>query len=404
VDAASNQIWLARITDAGVVPATLVGGFEDRPAQYRPNGFTPDSRFALFNHYSNLIPDGVDVIDTWANARHWSVDAPEGMNPNSLLAPRGLWLSYWFGLAVPSYVARITADGATTHELPPGSSAVTFSASGTRVFYVVGGVEREVYVRELLAEPVLIDSAVAGSELVTLEPFIAGEQHVIASYSNAAGKLELRRLSTSAEPVLLSDPARSALQTFSSEDGTSLFLIYSLETTRELELVDATAAAPRLPVASVPVDVSPIRVGATASGHFWYNVGNTELHVIARDAAGELASVQVSEPGETIFRCLTDDQPKTPADKLVFMDDVEKSLVLVSLAAPAARRVTELTPAAGAQLRCPRWSPAGDAFAYSELDSAGSRIYLVRWTAADPEPPQLVHEADADLTIELTRP
>jgi hypothetical protein len=411
--ARDDHLWLVRMLDDGLVPARLVAGFEDRPGNHYLSGYLGDGRFAVYDRGSNLIPNGVDVVDTWSNTLHWSIDTELGEAiSHSTVAPSGLWLHYSLGVAaLRDGFARITADGATTFELPIGTGLVYFGGDGNRAVYTVfdtptGAIR--LFVHDLPGEASEIDAVVVGATFSWLEGLTPDAQHALVYYESSAGLMQLRRIALdgSSDPVLLSDPARSLTRRVAARDGSATVLIYEDASGQALEIMIGDDHATVIAIAALPPhDQVPAGAAPAGDAGFWYWLGSTELHAIALEG-GELVAAQINAAGEQLAPC-GNSYPGTvpaPVHRHVFSDGAAGTLVLLDSSALLPARMATLMPAHGGQLGCPTWSPAGDSFGFVEHTDSTSYVYLVSWNDEGPSAPMLIHELEGVAELAIVRP
>jgi hypothetical protein len=416
--ASDSNLFIVRLTDQGVVPATPISGFGGRPGNEYLRAWTGDSRYALFVRGSNLIGDGVDVVDTRTNSLLWYADT--GLSDQSAgitVAPTGPWFAYWLGtMKREPWVARIERTGVTTMKLPADANAGMFDETGTRLAYSTYDSATKIqklFIMELggATQPL---GDVGGYAFASIEAFLPGTDRVLVSVqASSTDHFTLESLSTgSGAPMVISDKTRTPSWRVPSTDFSSFLILYTSASSQDLELVDPTGAAPALPIASYPADAALV-IAAVDAQRFSYTVNadrtlatNAELHIVQRDGSGGVLNSQLNMPAEIALGCSDSNHPKPPASKLVFMDLKTFALNLIDLSGKTPKRVATLAPSlAGAtQVFCPQWGPKGDAFAYSELSATTSRIRLVRWGSGAPEAPKDVYDTAAAVEVVVARP
>ena len=419
--ASDENLHLIRFTADGFVPARLVDGFAGMPGNHYRSGFTltgyvgwsADARFVGLERGSNLIGDGVDIVDTFRYRRHFSAGEPLDDSALVVFARQGLWFHYWLradGQPARHAYARLTEQGASAPvHMPEHASLQLFDPAGQRLFYITSDPvldRRRAFVRDLEdGTDVELQSAVTGpqrfSSLLGIE---ADGRHVRALYSDGAGTVTMRRLAADGSVgSALSDLSRPLRTQVAPRDGNVVLYEY-LDAMRELEATDASGQT-RAELGQSDPALS-FELGPLGNRHVYYTLANSELHAIGIDDGGAIRDSLVSMPGEGgVSVCRSYDGPEPGEGRMAFTESEGGSLVLLDTRGGAVTRAAKLLPQNGGRLACPVWSPDGDALAYQEHGATPTTVSLVRWPADGPQAPQPIFErSEAIHSLELIAP
>jgi hypothetical protein len=414
--ASDTNLSIVRLTDQGVVPPTPISGFAGRPGNEYPKAWSGDGRYAFFERGSNIIGDGVDVVDTRTNSLLWYADTGlDDDNASVEVAPKGTWFAYWLGLDKrKASVAHIGSATVTSTALPIVGANFVFDSDGTHMAYpdTMGQITK-LFVQTLGGKT---DPAgdVDGYVFASPEAFMPdGRVLALLQPDPSNEQLVVEALSTNgADPVVIGDRTRTPNWRVPSRNFSSMVFLYKMQDSQDLAFVDPAGKAADVPIASYPTDAQVV-IRAIDDERFFYTINadlstatNAEVHVVQRADDGSALDTQLNTKDEVAIGCVDPFRNGPPASKLVFMDLKTNTLVLIDLSGDTPQRVATLPPSLdGAQrVYCPTWGPNGDAFAYTEISDTSSRIRLVRWGDAAPEDPQTAYEADAAVDILVVRP
>jgi len=413
VDAASDtNLFLARVLDSGFVPGVPVAGFSGRPGNEYLSGWSGDGRFAIFERGSNIIGDGIDIVDTWTNSLHDSIDG-SGDNLILVVAPRGLWFYYLItSRNTPrSNFVHITANGIEQLDAPGRIEFEAFSDGGTRAVYKTLDKDNQsqFYYLDLdTGESVeIIPDPVPDSSIFNVREFSIDDDHLLAQFETTGDEYVARRLCISTgESELISDPDRGKVGFWSTLDGSALLIRYENENGYEFILIDPLGELPPEHVVTLS-DRPTVVVGRAGKSHLYLDIWNRGTMLVARDSTGALKSETLIETTGAVADCGLIRSPEPPNDKIAF--HATEGFVLIDLGEPVARRVATIGSQHGGVIECPIWNMEGDGFAYAEITNNeqenSGRIYAVRWkSGSDPELPELVYESSENLEVVAYRP
>jgi hypothetical protein len=415
--ASDSNLFIVRLTDSGIVPATPISGFAGRPGNEYLRAWSGDNRYAFFVRGSNIIGDGLDVVDTRTNSLLWSADTGLDDETASIeVAPKGTWFAYWLGTTKrTASIAHIEHDRVSSTALPIEGYSFVFDAQGTHLAYpdvdVDAGVTK-LFVQTLGGAAVQIGEA-DGYASGFIDSFTPDGRVLVLVWNDAADEVPVIESFPiqGGDPVIIGDGTGNAPWRVPSTHFSVMLFAYTTPDSLELAFVDPAGKAPNVPVASYPADAQP-SIRAIDDKRFVYTIttgavgtSDTELHLVQLDADAKVVDARFDKQDDAVADC-TDTLSHSPADKLVYIERNTHALTLVDLRGDTPQRVATLAPSldGAKEVFCPTWGPNGDAFAYTELSATSSRIRLVRWGDGDPEAPQDVYEADEAVEIKVVRP
>ncbi len=412
-----TNLFIVRLTDRGIVPATPISGFEGRPGNEYPKAWSGDGRYAFFERGSNIIGDGIDVVDAQTNSLLWYADnAPNEQSASVDVAPKGLWFAYTLGLDKrPASVAHIEHGGVKSTALPSAGYGFTFDADGTHMAYPNFDATTHVtklFVQTLGGATVPIGDP-DGYPVATITMFMPDGRVLAFVQSNpSADQIVNELLSTQGDaPVILGDETRQASLPLPSLDGSRMLMVYT-EVGQDLAFIDPTGKAPDVPIVSYPPEAAVGDRAIDDKRFIYYTIstasasmGVDELHIVKLDGEGKVVDTRLDTQDPIGTDCYSP-FTRSSLTKLVFLNTNTKTLNLIDLRGDTPKRVAMLAPSVdGARpLYCPMWGPNGDAFAYTEISDTSSRIRLVRWGDGAPEEPRTVYETDAVADVMVLRP
>ncbi|HMI92151.1 MAG TPA: hypothetical protein VK509_12335, partial [Polyangiales bacterium] len=427
----NGGLFLVRFTDDGFVPARPVAGFEHIPAVHAgrlrtdPNQLAwsayiddegqtqrlwPDRRFVAIERGMTPGELGIDVVDTWANKRHFTIGARPDVTAVSLSFG---WHGAQFTYSVTDASGRrdgyayLSAGGRTAGvELGPDGRILPFSRQDEYLIYVdatdPGGL-RVVKHNAVNGEETAFDVAVPDEQLLDVPGVSFPGGPPLGLFRNGLGNRVLRLLG-SQPPSLLSDPARDLDRYVRSFYGDGPFVFFytspaGLRITAkigsiELVLEGADAEMAKFDLLSVPT----------------YTLGNT-LSALVEDnefLAGGL-KLWVLELGDRgPYDCFENNlhasDPTGSWDPYaVLVQHDRKGLQHVGLGPKGAFADEPMASEHGGTLSCPIWSPEKSALAYVEDSGRRRRIYVAR-DMFMPEPVEVYSTTAPIRSIELVVP
>jgi hypothetical protein len=380
-------------------------------------GWLGDGRFAVVTRLA-FSSRAVEVVDTYANALHASIDAggvshDDGSYVNADLAPAGLWFGFSLTHGKPrDALARVVDTGLYIKELEGLNHGTIFSADGKRLVYArpIADEWQALYVDLPNGSPTPITIGTPGPTSVHPSAFSIDASHMLAFVGAPDERAPLSRVNLSSGTALaLASAERDSVSGATFADGSAVVIHYTDATSQELVLADVLGARAPTSLATFPFELRYAAVSQVGARHIAFSYDERDLTFVGQNDDGSAAPQLVSEASEAGFPCYLPPELASTAERFATTTDGGAKLMLIDLSNPIAARVMNLAPEHGGQFGCPEWNPAGDGFAIVETVAGSTAVeafvYTVQWTdPSAPARPQLVHESDVELQLVAYRP